>query len=156
MTNGDIRIIKKIAPQLNVGDNFERFIELANKTEIKASIKEEDKIEEIVKNKGEIWLFITKIYKPKIYREYGNNNKDTFDFIEVDVGVKAYFDNKIQFIREHSKEILKVVIDEIRNHQDFKKYNIPINFLKLTNVTLTRSNYIRYLFELKKIKTIKE
>lgn len=94
--------------------------------------------------------FITKISLPSIQREYGNKNTKTFDFIYVYVCIiHDWESDRKQYIKENMPEIKKRVIARIEESKHFQRYGIPINFLKLTSITLTRDDVLHFIFELK-------
>lgn len=83
-------------------------------------------------------------------RETGNINPSTFDFVRVhvyttyepDEGKKAYIKNNIDAINRY-------VIEKLANHRSFKKYGVPVNILKVSNITITAKEDIVYMFEIK-------
>lgn len=53
------------------------------------------------------------------------------------------------FIRKPESEIKKRVINYLLNSKSFQKYGIPVKCLRITNVTLTREDFLHFVFELK-------
>ena len=48
------------------------------------------------------------------------------------------------------KEINKIVLDKIEKSKSFKKYGVPVNYLKISKVTLRNDlNSLHYVIELK-------
>ena len=95
---------------------------------------------------------------PPVYeRVPGNNNKATFDHIRVIVGVPRYLFNSWEELRNtvnrYQPEIYQRVIEKIENDRRFKKYGVPINFLKLSDVMLLRDFSVEFVLELKPLKT---
>lgn len=100
----------------------------------------------------ELGMFVHTVGTPEIEREFGNPNKNTFDFIRVYVSVKHMDTNtKRDMLRKYKKEIMDMVLLQIKTNKSFKKYGIPVNFLKLSQCVLTRDHQIMFLFELKGI-----
>lgn len=135
------RIVRRAITSLNVGDKIDKFFEF---------------IENAQPNKiplpSGIDRFITKIDAPSIERETGNKNTNTFDFIYVDVCiVKSWESDKKQYIKTNMPEIKKRVLEKIESSKKFQKYGVPINFLRVTSITLTRDDVLHFIFELKKI-----
>mgnify|MGYP000467658150 CR=1 FL=1 len=57
---------------------------------------------------------------------------------------------------EHKKEITKMVFDKIEKDRTFLKYGIPINFLKVSKITLVkRTSEIHYVLVIKDINNLK-
>lgn len=97
---------------------------------------------------------ISKISIPKIKigRYNDNNNADTFDYVHIDTylsfadaGRKA----AINFITENKKNLDGIIIYYLKNNKSYKKYNIPVNFLKCTSCILTNDYNLRYTLSLK-------
>lgn len=137
----NITALKKAISKLKVGDSIETFEKIIDET----------KIEKREKPSG-VDRFITKVEKPVFERVPENKNKKTFDFIRIDVGVLYDFEGKMKYIRKNYEEICNIVLKKIEESKVFKSYGIPINFLKLGNVTFIKSmNIIQFLFEIKGI-----
>lgn len=98
---------------------------------------------------SEVERAITKIEKPRIYKERGNERDKTFDFIQIYMSIKTYMPEKMKFVKEHKKELIQMAYNAIEEDKNFQKYEVPINFLKITRMTLLRDSQIEYLFELK-------
>ena len=56
-------------------------------------------------------------------------------------------------IKKYQFEIYQRVIKKLEQDRQFKKYGVPINFLKLDNVMLLRDFSVEFIFELKEPKT---
>ena len=64
----------------------------------------------------------------------------------------AYAKNPMNTIKKYRKNILTMALDKIDQSKKFKRYDIPINFLKLDKITYCKSqNMIELLFVLKPI-----
>lgn len=125
-------------------------------------LKENDTIEDFDKYLSEVQLednpkpqgidrFITKIEKPIFRRVIENNKKNTFDFIYLDINiVTQWHESKSEYIKNNMEEIKQRAIKKIEESKAFKKYDIPINFLRITKVSL-KNDVIEFLFELKEI-----
>lgn len=133
--------LRKAIARLEVGDSIQKFEEIIDNV----------RIEHHEKKKG-IERFITKIEKPIFERIPENENKNTFDFIRVDINIIKNFEGKRKYIREHHNEICNMVLRKIEKDNRFLKYGIPINFLKIEKATLIlRMNIIEFLFSIKEI-----
>lgn len=103
---------------------------------------------------GEIDLerFITKIDRPTMERDADNPNTKTFDFVRVHMYTLTYGENPINIIKEYRKDILKMALNRIEETRSFKRYGVPINFLKLDKFTYCdNQKMIELLFTLKPI-----
>lgn len=160
MTIGNIvnmRIIRKAISSLQLGDKISRLYELAKSV----------KLEKHELPKG-VDRFITSI-KIQVERDTGNNNAHTFDRIRVTCGIissleffKEINDDDINrqisieskqklYIKKNKKEIWKRVLDNLENSKSFKKYGIPLGFLKLVNIIPKEDSSLEMLFELKQL-----
>lgn len=81
-----------------------------------------------------------------------NQNKKTFDRIRIQVVLPRYmfqtWDELKAAVQENRLEIDNRVLDKIKNDRQFIKFGIPVNFIKLTDVTLLRDHTLEYIFEL--------
>lgn len=104
---------------------------------------------------NELDRFITKIEKPNYERLPDNKNKRTFDFIRVDVNVLTNISERNQYIHNHYNEICNMVLQKIESSNRFKKFGIPVNFLRLEKATfIPRISVIEFLFGLEEIENI--
>lgn len=142
----DYGLAKKILSKLQEGDHISKVIDISNVTDIKYISGEEKRA---TQNLNEVERFVMSIEKPNIYRDVENENKNTFDFVEVIVNISVYHKNKVEFARKHKKEIAQMVLQKIENDRKFKKYGVPVTVLCLKNVMLSKNDFIRYLFEVK-------
>lgn len=134
------RIVKISITRLEVGDSIDKFFEFIEKTETNR-----------IPLPTGIDRFITRIEGPSIQREVGNKDTNTFDFIYVDVCIIQSWDSdKKEYIKSNLHEIQKRVVEKIEKSNRFKRYGVPINFLKVTSITLTRDDVLHFIFELKK------
>lgn len=100
----------------------------------------------------EVYNFITGIGCVRMEREPENKDKSTFDFVRVYASTKAIsLEEKRQILSTYKREILRLILTKIKRSPNFQRYDIPINFLRLTQCTLTRDQQIVFVFELKNI-----
>ena len=100
----------------------------------------------------ELDYFVTKIGQPQYIRVPENTNANTFDYIyvEVNLAITWKYDKKEYYVK-NKEAIDKMVTDKIEKSKKFQKYNIPINFLNLTRVSLKNQRRIlEYVFDLKR------
>lgn len=136
------RSIDEIIGKLNEGDSIETFYEQLSTVKTTKRISRPQGIER----------FITKIGKPMFIREPENDRKNSFDFISIEANIVANWEqDRMQYIKENKDKIIDMVISKLEKDRSFKRYGIPINFLKLSKITLRpKCNYIQFVFELKK------
>ena len=93
------------------------------------------------------------ISPPVFEREPENENTATFDRIRISVGLPRYQFSSWEALRDevnkHRCEIYRLVLDKIESDRRFLRYGVPINFLKLSDVTLLRNYSLEFIFELK-------
>lgn len=96
---------------------------------------------------------VQRIETPEFERVPENHNEATFDRIRVFVGLPRYmFDSWYELrdaVLKNRAEIDRRVIQKIEMDRHFKKYKVPINFLKLSTVLLRRTYALEYIFELR-------
>lgn len=96
--------------------------------------------------------FITKIYNPDFIRKPGNENKKTFDYIRVQMNINTSCTNIEDAIKNNSYEIFMAVIHKIETHRSFKKYGIPVNFLRITSAKYFKDiHLLEMIIELKEV-----
>lgn len=86
-----------------------------------------------------------------IYNDIEIDSENTFDFIEVSVETPKSFQQKREFLLKFKEEFLNIIIDkieDIRNSNKFKNYNISTNALKLTKMAIRNNNEIITTFKL--------
>ena len=121
--------------KLKIGDSIEKLQEYYNGATLSKKTSEP------------IWEgIVTKVCIPEFRCKPENPNKtSTFDYIIVDV-------NLVTTWEEHKKGISKLVLEKINKNRTFKRHNFPINYLKISKITLCKDrNVLQYVLELKPI-----
>ena len=97
----------------------------------------------LTKNPGSKYTkdFIIGVHQPIFQRYNGNTNKNTFDTVRIEIILKERADMMQQCIK-HKKEILDADVDKLKSSKSFRKYGVPINFLKVYDMVLTKDNCI--------------
>ena len=92
------------------------------------------------------------IYKSILIEEIEENDKkNTFDFIYLDINIVTQWPtSKKEYIQKNMSTIKKKAINKIKESGEFKKYGIPVNFLRITKCSLN-NDVIELIFELKEI-----
>ena len=52
-------------------------------------------------------------------------------------------------VKKYQHEIVQRVVQKLEGNRQFKGYGVPVNFLKLSSVTLLRDFSLEFIFELK-------
>lgn len=142
--SNNLNLIAAVTRRIQPGENFEKFLEYCKETTFKEKHTYSSELER----------FIGRIDKISIERDAENLNKNTFDFIRVKVYLNE-LDNLKGSLKENAKkylpDIMKTVLDKIKNNNYYKRYGIPIEFLKVSNITLTKDAQLEFIFELKEI-----
>ena len=96
---------------------------------------------------------IQRISSPKYERVPGNTNTATFDQIRVMVSLPRYlfptWNDLRQAVVDNRKEIDRRVLGKIETDYRFKKYGVPLNVLRLSEIVLRNDYALEYIFELK-------
>ena len=98
--------------------------------------------------------FICRIYKPEFHRLPENMQKNTFDFIIMEVSIlsEEAIPNRDEYLQQNIHKICQRVVEKLKTNRSFTKYGVPINFLKATSITLNkRIGILRIQFDLKDI-----
>lgn len=96
---------------------------------------------------------ITFVHEPYIERVPGNNNKSTFDFVKIDLSIstRLSIEEKKEYIKNNIKHIMDTAVYKISTSRIYTKFGVPINYLKVTSITLKQSSLLHIIFELKEI-----
>ncbi len=138
--NGSL-LIKAIC-SLKEGDTIEKFKQILETVEY----------EERPKPTG-IDRFVTKIEKPVFERVPENPKTNTFDYIVVDVNIVTdWEEDRRTYIQKHKKQICEMVLRKVQEDRTFKKFGVPVNFLKITSITLRKNSVLEFVLELKELK----
>lgn len=139
--NGNI--LKSALCKMQMGDSIQKLVEYCNSITFETRGVPEG-----------VDRFITRIERPQFICIPENPNKDTtFDYVHIYAGiVSEWKEDRKKYIRDHIREIIEMVLNKIENDKTFLKYGIPINFLKISKVTLIkRTSEIQFVLELKNI-----
>ena len=144
-TSAQFKLVRQIIAKLEIGDT----IKTLNDKVVQERKRRRDKYKEEHPDDS-FERFITKIDKPVFERATDNLQKETFDFIRVDVSiVTTWHEDRMKYIQKNQHEITKRVIERIQDSKRFQAMGVPINFWKISSITLTRDSILEYLFELK-------
>ena len=98
-------------------------------------------------------MLFRSIAPPMYERVPGNDDESTFDYIRITVGFPRYQFNSWEAlqneVKKYQPEIYQRVTQRIEKDRQFKKYGIPMNFLKVSDVILRRDFSMEFIFELK-------
>lgn len=94
---------------------------------------------------------LTKINAPILERAAGNRDRRTFDFVRMFLGIKsrtACPDRKT-VIQRYQKDIVKIALLKLMSTKAFVSKGVPVQYLRPASMTITASDEIELLFELK-------
>lgn len=145
----NMNVWRKAASQFEVGMTLKECIEIFLKTELVNSVPQEH---------PPIVRLVQSIASPIYERVPENKNKATFDYIHITVGLPRYHFNSWEAlqdeVKKHQHEIYRQVIQKLEMDRQFKKYGVPANFLKVSDVILLRDFSLKFIFELKEMKKV--
>lgn len=127
-------------------DDLSKLLDICNEYQHKTFTKDS-----YVRSTDPMEKHLGRFEKPMIYRSSGNDNKNTFDFIKTSVSVLGV-ENKLEFVKQHKNDICNTVLDKIAENRTFQKYGVPVNILRLTNLTMGNSGILYFTFEPKELK----
>ena len=95
---------------------------------------------------------IISISKPSINRETGNKDKNTFDFIAIEILLRS--DLEISDISEYIKENLvdfdRRARKRIADYKPYRKFGVPVEFLSLYGIATRGRSCLEFRYELQK------
>ena len=96
---------------------------------------------------------IISISKPDITRQTGNNNTETFDFVNIEILLRSTldFEDFDDFIREHLFDFNQRALEKIGKDKRYQKFGVPTDFLSLFGISKNARTGLRFSYELKKI-----
>lgn len=86
-------------------------------------------------------------------REPENKNKKTFDFVEMEVSIPSSWSKEQckTFMNSKKKEFIRECVKRLRENKRYQKFEVPVNFLKISNIVLrSKLGIVDLLFELKR------
>lgn len=137
----NLTLVSKAIARVKVGETLEDFDRYLSSMKLERHQKPEG-----------VERFVTKVCKPTFSRVPENLDAKTFDYVLVEVNVvQRWEEDRISYIQKNKKQIQQMVLSRLENSKDFQSYGVPINFLKLTRMTLRRDSVLEFLFELKEL-----
>ena len=134
-------IVKKAITKLVEGDSLEKL----------EKILEETKLEHRELPTG-LDRFITRISQPEFIRIPGNDNRNTFDLVKVQVNIVSVnaWPGRNKYLFDHILEIAKRVIEKIDKSREFARYGVPVNVLQTEKITLKKGvGTVEFVFSIK-------
>lgn len=96
---------------------------------------------------------IISITAPDITRKFGNDNKETFDFIAVEILLRH--DLGIQdldaYVKENLQMLNKRALDKIAANKKYQSFGVPVEYLKLYSIGTHMKTEVRLMYELKNV-----
>ena len=138
----NIKVWNKASSQFEVGMTLDKCIGIFLQTELAHNVPRE---------LSPIDRLIQGIAPPIYERIPGNNDGATFDRIRITVGVPRYqfdsWEDLQKEVKKYQQEICWRVVQRLEQDRQFKRFGVPINFLKLSNAMLLRDYSIELIFE---------
>ena len=96
---------------------------------------------------------IISVSTPVITRKFGNDNKETFDFIAVEILLRH--DLGIQdldaYVKENLQMLNKRALDKIAANKKYQSFGVPVEYLKLYSIGTHMKTEVRLMYELKNV-----
>ena len=91
--------------------------------------------------------------KPNITRKTGNKDKNTFDFVSVEILLRSDLEIKdiAAFTKEHLEDFDRRAREHIDNAKTYQKYGVPIDFLTLYGCATRGRSCLEFKYELKEV-----
>lgn len=144
----NMNVWNKAASRFEAGMTLEQCIGIFLQTELTRNTQQEPTpLDRLVQH----------ISPPVFEREPENQNNSTFDRIRITVGLSRYlfssWEDLKREVETYRPEIYQRVVQKLENDRQFKRYGVPINFIKLSDVTLLLDYSLEFIFELKEPKS---
>lgn len=142
----NMRVWNKAASQFEVGMTLDHCIKIFLDTELGHSApREPSPLDRLIQHIG-----------PPVYeRVPENRDKATFDRVRITVGLSRYqypaWEDLKREVNKYRRDICRQVVRKLEDDRQFRGYGVPMNFIKLSNVTLLRDFSLDFIFELKEI-----
>ena len=92
---------------------------------------------------------VLKINRPEIRRETGNTNKNTFDFVRVEMSIRSTYQS-VEKLKKCKKDLIQKALDKIDGYKPYQKYGVPVKYLHLYRMTLLQCGDLILDFEVPK------
>ena len=138
-----MRVWRKAVSKFQIGMTLNECINIFLKTELEQGAPQE---------LSPVDRLVQYIAPPIFERVPENSNEATFDHIRMNVGLPSYqFSWKAlqDEVKKYQREICQRVLQRLECDRHFKRYGVPINFLKVSDIILRRDFSIEFIFELK-------
>lgn len=142
----NVHLARKILKQMRPGDPFERLKELAATTEFTYFPEPEETESRTELEANWIWSRVAYLRDPE------NGNPDTFDMVRVTVGIRRDCSDKKAFLEKHKTEIAETLLRRLECTRSYRKFGVPVCFLRLTGIVLRKAGVAEFTFELKELK----
>ncbi len=143
----NMRVWRKAVSKFQIGMTLNEYIGVFLRTDL---------VHYVPKKLSPVDRLVQSIATPVFERVPGNTDESTFDRIRVTVGLPRYhfasWEALQKEVKEYQPEIYRRILQRLEQDRQFKRYGMPINFLKLSNAILLRDFSLEYIFELKDLK----
>lgn len=135
-------LVQKAIAMLKEGDSLETLDEYLSNVKLAKRPKPQG-----------IDCFVLSIDKPIFGRTPENLNPKTFDYIRIIVNIITEWEqDRKKYIENHIEDLNKMILNKLEKNRNFQKFDIPINFLKVSKITFSaKNNFLEYIFEIKEI-----
>lgn len=143
----NMRVWIKAVSSFEVGATLKECIEIFLRTELVYKVPQESSpLDRLVQ-----------YISPPVYErapENKDDDDDVFDYIRMTVGLPRYQFNSWEDlkaeVKKYQREIYQQVVHRLTDDRQFKRYGVPLNFLKLSDVILRHDFALEFIFELKR------
>lgn len=95
--------------------------------------------------------FVLSVDRPRFRRDVDNKNRNTFDFIDIDMVIRSSDASK-EKVKANKEEIFKKALSKLESSKSFQKYGVPINFLKMYQFVVHRDGSLTISFCIKELR----
>lgn len=97
---------------------------------------------------------IISITTPDITRKFGNNDKNTFDFVAIEILLRSNLgiEDMDAYVNKNREMFNKRALKKIAENKKYQSFGVPVEYLKLYSIGTHMKSSIRMMYELKKVK----
>ncbi|SEA94179.1 hypothetical protein SAMN05216349_1616 [Oribacterium sp. KHPX15] len=102
------------------------------------------------RSKEELSDPIISVSTPDITRKFGNNDKNTFDFVAIEILLRRNLniDDMEAYVKQNLDIFNNRALQKIAEDKKYKSFNVPVKYLKLYSIGTHMKSSIRMMYEL--------
>lgn len=147
--------VRMVIRTMKDGDSFSEFVKrynmlVENKKDVFYQTYDKER-QNYYSDDMELNRFIRKINRPSIERAVENQNKNTFDFIRMRIGIpsKESDGHRKEFIQKNLNRILQILFSQLNKNKHYLRYGVPTDYLTIDHAVITSQDELEVVLKLK-------